>query len=113
MSVALVVLPSNADNRFDLVQNGTLHLECGPNLIHTTMNGIVFSEPFYATGNFDLVPNESLECSFYGLALPAGDRPWRSLINRYLRSEPARLQRREYARNFDTDNLFNLETCFR
>lgn len=50
---------------------------------------------------------------FYGLALPDGDRPWRSLINRYLRSEPARLQRREFARNFDTANLFNLETCFR
>lgn len=113
MSVALVVLPSNADNRFDLVRNGSVHLECGPNPIHTTVSGIVFSEPFYATGNFGLVPNESLECSFYGLALPDGDRPWRSLVNRYLRSEPARLQRREYARNFDTDNLFNLETCFR
>lgn len=112
-SIALVALPSNADNRFDLVRNGTVHLECGPNLTQTNVSGIVFSEPFYVTGNFDLVPNESLECSFYGLALPDGDRPWRSLINRYLRSEPARLQRREFARTFDTANLFNLETCFR
>ncbi len=46
----IVRLPSNLENRFALVQNGTVHLECGPNTIRRDVNGVLFSSPFFYTG---------------------------------------------------------------
>lgn len=63
----LVTFSSNLDNRFDLVQDGIVHLECGPNTIRSGIEAIQFSQPFFATGNrlliqagADINPNRSL-----------------------------------------------------
>jgi len=50
LRIELVELPSTLDNRFSLVQNGTVHLECGPNTIRQDMEGITFSNPILTTG---------------------------------------------------------------
>lgn len=201
LAVDLITFPSNLENRFDMVRDGTVHLECGPNNVRTDIEDIAFSEAFYVaalkflttaagassvrvdtglmnlrTGvldntateqfvqeqypetdvvpfrtivgfenaiqavadgsidafasdailsvgelvrqdlpldNFALVPEEPLACAFYGLILPEGDRQWQSLVNNYLRSESARLQRRAFASQFGDEALSNLEFCFR
>jgi len=43
------IVASQFGTRFDLVRDGTVHLECGPNTIRE-VDGIVFSAPFLATG---------------------------------------------------------------
>jgi len=48
--IHVVRLPSNLENRFSLVQNGTVQLECGPNTIRTDMPDVAFSFPFFYTG---------------------------------------------------------------
>ena len=50
LGIELAELPSTLDNRFSLVQNGTVHLECGPNTIRQDVEGITFSNPIAATG---------------------------------------------------------------
>lgn len=50
LKIDLVELPSSLDNRFSLVQEGTVHLECGPNTIRQNIEGITFSTPFLITG---------------------------------------------------------------
>ena len=42
ITIELVELPSTLDNRFDLVRDGNVYLECGPNSIRTGVDGIVF-----------------------------------------------------------------------
>jgi predicted dienelactone hydrolase len=201
ITVDLIAFPSNLENRFDLVREGTVHLECGPNTIRADVDDVAFSEPFYTaalkllttaagasgvnleaglvdlkTGvldntateqfirnqypqtevvpfetvfgredaiqalednmidvfasdailsvgeilrqgqsldNFALVPDIPLSCEFYGLVVPEGDRPWRTVVNSYLRSEAARLQRREFAGVLGEESVANLEFCFR
>ena len=202
LEVDLIAFPSNLSNRFEIVRDGAVHLECGPNTIRSDIDGVEFSEPFYITGvrllttadeastinfgtglsnlkvgvlsntateqfidqrypntnvvtfdtafgrenaiqavmndsidafasdsvlsvgeilrqglpldDFALVSPEPLTCSFYGLALPEGDRQWRSIINNYLRSEAALLQQQDYTSRFLEDEaLSSLELCFR
>lgn len=55
VKVQLVRFPSNIDNRFQLVRNKTVHLECGPNTIRNNIPGIGFSQPFFITGTQFLV----------------------------------------------------------
>jgi ABC-type amino acid transport substrate-binding protein len=50
LGVELVELPSNLENRFALVRDKTVHLECGPNTIRQDLEGVTFSNPFLATG---------------------------------------------------------------
>lgn len=50
LRIKLAELPSTLDNRFSLVQNGTVHLECGPNTIRQDIEGITFSNPILTTG---------------------------------------------------------------
>jgi ABC-type amino acid transport substrate-binding protein len=50
VGIELVELTSTLQNRFDLVRDGSVHLECGPNTIRQDMPGITFSIPFYVTG---------------------------------------------------------------
>lgn len=61
---------STIENRFELVQKDTVHLECGPNTIREDLDGVVFSNPFFVTGTQLLVktddserinPNQTLE----------------------------------------------------
>lgn len=58
VAIELVPLPSNLDNRFQLVNDGTVQLECGPNTIRKDVQGIAFSEPFFYTGTQFLVANQ-------------------------------------------------------
>lgn len=64
------VFPSNINNRFDLVKDNQVHLECGTNIIRKEDNQVSFSLPFFVTGNYFLIPktltnkfnpNQSLE----------------------------------------------------
>lgn len=50
LSVNLIV--SGLYNRFDIVQDGVVHLECGPNSIRNLPNydNVTFSRPFFITG---------------------------------------------------------------
>jgi polar amino acid transport system substrate-binding protein len=48
-------------NRFDLVEDGVVHLECGPNTIRTfEERNLQFSAPFFVTGTQLLVRKENL-----------------------------------------------------
>ena len=50
LGIELVELPSTLENRFSLVQQDTVHLECGPNTIRQDVEGIAFSRSIWATG---------------------------------------------------------------
>ncbi|MGF1497467.1 MAG: alpha/beta hydrolase [Elainellaceae cyanobacterium] len=45
--VQVVELTSTVGDRYDLVAQGTVHLECGPNTIRQDVAGITFSNPFF------------------------------------------------------------------
>ncbi len=49
--IDLVEIPSTLGNRFDLVRNSNVYLECGPNTIRLGEEGIVFSDVIFATGS--------------------------------------------------------------
>ncbi|MBL1177742.1 alpha/beta hydrolase [Pantanalinema sp. GBBB05] len=53
--IAVVKLQSTLENRFQLVADQTVHLECGPNTIRRGVAGVVFSNPFFAAGTQFLV----------------------------------------------------------
>jgi len=46
----VVELTSTLQNRFDLLRDGTVQLECGPNRIRQGIAGVTFSNPIYVTG---------------------------------------------------------------
>jgi predicted dienelactone hydrolase/ABC-type amino acid transport substrate-binding protein len=50
VTVELVALPSTLGDRYDLVRNGQVHLECGPNTVQEGIEGIEFSDLIFATG---------------------------------------------------------------
>jgi predicted dienelactone hydrolase len=58
VAIELVELPSTLDNRFDLVRDGNVYLECGPNTIREGVDGIVFSDVIFATGSHLLTTTE-------------------------------------------------------
>lgn len=47
--VQVVELTSTLDNRYDLVREGIVHLECGPNTLRTDVPGVVFSSPIFVS----------------------------------------------------------------
>jgi ABC-type amino acid transport substrate-binding protein len=51
-------MPSTLDNRFDLVRDGQVYLECGPNTIRRDVPGIEFSNVIFATGTHFLTTPE-------------------------------------------------------
>ena len=53
---ANIVAQSLLDNRFELVRNETVDLECGPNTVLEDVDNIAFSTPFFLTGTQLLVP---------------------------------------------------------
>ena len=57
--IEVTQLRSTLENRFELVQNDTVHLECGPNTVRTDVDGIVFSDPFFVTGTQFLVKTDN------------------------------------------------------
>lgn len=56
----VVVFPSNLNNRFDLVAQGNIHLECGANTIVDNQSKVNFSFPFFVTGTYFLIPNTNI-----------------------------------------------------
>ena len=50
LGIELVELPSTLENRFSLIREDTVYLECGPNTIRQNVEGIAFSIPFWTTG---------------------------------------------------------------
>lgn len=58
LGIELVELPSTLENRFALIQEDTVHLECGPNTIRQALEGIAFSIPFWTTGTRFLTQKE-------------------------------------------------------
>ena len=55
--IEVIKLSSNLENRFELVQQDRVHLECGPNTIRTDQEDIRFSDLFFASGTRFLVTN--------------------------------------------------------
>ncbi|MGK7949937.1 MAG: alpha/beta hydrolase [Xenococcaceae cyanobacterium] len=55
--IEVVKLPSTLENRFELVQQDLVHLECGPNTIRKDLDNTIFSDLFFATGTRFLVNN--------------------------------------------------------
>ncbi len=55
-----IELPSSLENRYQLLQQDNVHLECGPNTIRSDIEEVTFSQPFFATGTQFLVPNNKV-----------------------------------------------------
>ncbi len=53
--IKVVKTPSFLSNRFELVKQGVVHLECGPNSIVEDKQEIAFSDPFFSSGTRFLV----------------------------------------------------------
>ncbi len=58
VAVELVELASTLQNRFDLVRDGSVHLECGPNVIRTGLEGVTFSQSILTASNRFLVSRD-------------------------------------------------------
>ncbi|MGV2831876.1 alpha/beta hydrolase [Myxosarcina sp. GI1(2024)] len=54
-SIKVVKIPSSLANRFKLVEQGLVHLECGPNSIVSDREEITFSDPFFSSGTRFLI----------------------------------------------------------
>ena len=67
--IELEIKQSTLDNRFEIVSNGTVHIECGPNSIRGNVEGINFSTPFFVTGTHFLTKAEAAEQFAYGNTL--------------------------------------------
>ncbi|MDJ0707230.1 MAG: transporter substrate-binding domain-containing protein [Leptolyngbyaceae cyanobacterium MO_188.B28] len=61
IDVDLVELPSTLANRFSLVQENIVHLECGPNTIRQDIEGVTFSLPLLVSGAQFLVKQERID----------------------------------------------------
>ncbi len=59
LGVQLAELPSTLENRFSLIQEDIVELECGPNTIRQDIEGITFSEPIGVSGTRFLSQQES------------------------------------------------------
>ncbi|WP_238568953.1 alpha/beta hydrolase [Xenococcus sp. PCC 7305] len=54
-AIKIVKLPSNLENRFELVEDELVHFECGPNTIRANTENTIFSDLFFASGSRFLV----------------------------------------------------------
>ncbi len=57
--IEVIKLASSLENRFKLVQQNTVHLECGPNTISQDEKEIKFSDPFFVSGTRFLITNDN------------------------------------------------------
>ena len=55
----LVELPSSLENRFSLVRDRNVHLECGPDTIRQDLEGIRFSESTYVSSAYFLTQQDT------------------------------------------------------
>lgn len=61
VEVGLVEISSTLDNRFSLVQDEAVHVECGPNTIRRDIEGVSFSSPLLVSGTQLLVTRGTLD----------------------------------------------------
>ena len=54
--IEVVELTSTLSDRYDLVRDGSVHLECGPNTIRQDVADITFSNPFFVSSAQFLMP---------------------------------------------------------
>jgi len=59
----LAELPSSLGDRYALVADKTVHLECGPNSIRTDLETVAFSQPIYGSGTRLLARRDRLSTS--------------------------------------------------
>lgn len=64
--IQLEVVQSTLENRFEIVPDGTVHLECGPNTIRNDVPGVTFSTAFFITGTHFLIKAENTEQFAFG-----------------------------------------------
>lgn len=50
LGIELAEIPSTLENRYSLIQDDTVELECGPNTIRQDIEGITFSNPIGVSG---------------------------------------------------------------
>jgi predicted dienelactone hydrolase len=55
-SIEVAELTSTLENRFALVEDGSIHLECGPNTIRNDLETVTFSNPFFVSSTQFLLP---------------------------------------------------------
>ncbi|GAB4386502.1 MAG: hypothetical protein Kow00121_53210 [Elainellaceae cyanobacterium] len=53
-----IAVQSNLSNRFEIIQDGQVQVECGPNTIRSDVPDVTFSAPFFLTGTQFLVRND-------------------------------------------------------
>ena len=63
VDIDLVEIASTLDNRFALVQDEIVHLECGPNTIRSDVEDITFSQPLLITGTQFLAKRDTVNLS--------------------------------------------------
>ena len=56
--IQVIKLASNLENRYQLVQQDFVHLECGPNTIRNDIQDVTFSQPFFVTGTKFLLKSD-------------------------------------------------------
>ena len=56
--IQVIKLPSNLENRYQLVRQDRVHLECGPNTIRSDIEDVTFSQPFFVTGTKFLLKSD-------------------------------------------------------
>lgn len=56
--VTVKLFQSTLYNRFDLIKNGVVNLECGPNTIRDSDAEVAFSAPFFITGTQFIIKTE-------------------------------------------------------
>ena len=61
LDIDLVELSSTLENRFSLVQENIVHLECGPNTIRQDLENISFSQPLLVSGVQFLVKRDQID----------------------------------------------------
>ncbi|MEM8832550.1 MAG: alpha/beta hydrolase, partial [Cyanobacteria bacterium P01_G01_bin.19] len=54
-------VPSTLENRFELVANNTVHLECGSNTVALEQKDVTFSKPFFISGTRFLVAKDKAD----------------------------------------------------
>ncbi|PSR19435.1 dienelactone hydrolase [filamentous cyanobacterium CCP3] len=69
VEVSVVALPSTLSDRYDLVRDGQVYLECGPNTVRTDVEGIEFSDLIFATGSHLLTTPDQVEAVNPALSL--------------------------------------------
>lgn len=70
--IKVIKLSSSLENRFELVRDNTVHLECGPNTITANKQDTTFSNPFLISGTRFLVPKDNADIQNQSAGIKVG-----------------------------------------